>query len=289
MRGRTWLLAIAALVALVVVAGAASAPKPPELLAGDIEWGPSTVESFSSLAVFATRPSGPCLPGECVSACSDAYDNDGDGLVDYGQDPGCYGPQDNDEYNAPPAPPPPPTPPPPPPPSPTPPPPPPAGPPTPSDMAAGLTVWTASSEQDCFTGLQLKDPVLCYATDDQARCKYQTFDQPYDEAIAGVRVRQDVLVYRGWFRVCYVPGGGGILSVQGRGGDAVSTKYPFSWQGNASGYPQHQRFAHYVDFLYRGKMGYCVIDWGCVKTYWPYVTVRFTDNNTKQVIALGTA
>src|SRR5262245_37089404 len=35
--------------------------------------------------------------------CSDLSDNDGDGLVDL-QDPGCSGPLDNSEYNAPPAP-----------------------------------------------------------------------------------------------------------------------------------------------------------------------------------------
>jgi hypothetical protein len=31
--------------------------------------------------------------------CSDGYDNDGDGRIDYPNDPGCYSYQDNDEYN----------------------------------------------------------------------------------------------------------------------------------------------------------------------------------------------
>jgi hypothetical protein len=34
--------------------------------------------------------------------CSDGADNDGDGLVDYPEDPGCSSTSDNDEYNAPP-------------------------------------------------------------------------------------------------------------------------------------------------------------------------------------------
>ena len=34
-------------------------------------------------------------------ACSDGVDNDGDGLIDYPNDPGCTSPYDNDEYNAP--------------------------------------------------------------------------------------------------------------------------------------------------------------------------------------------
>jgi len=29
--------------------------------------------------------------------CSDGIDNDGDGLIDYPQDPGCQSPQDDDE------------------------------------------------------------------------------------------------------------------------------------------------------------------------------------------------
>lgn len=39
-------------------------------------------------------------------ACNDGRDNDGDGLIDYPADPGCYGNGDRDEYNAPPPPPP---------------------------------------------------------------------------------------------------------------------------------------------------------------------------------------
>lgn len=37
------------------------------------------------------------------AACADGQDNDGDGLVDYPNDPGCESAADNDEYNAPPA------------------------------------------------------------------------------------------------------------------------------------------------------------------------------------------
>lgn len=37
-----------------------------------------------------------------VYQCSDGNDNDHDGRTDYPSDPGCFGPTDNDEYNAPP-------------------------------------------------------------------------------------------------------------------------------------------------------------------------------------------
>jgi len=32
-----------------------------------------------------------------VAACEDGLDNDGDGLVDYGQDPSCTSPEDTAE------------------------------------------------------------------------------------------------------------------------------------------------------------------------------------------------
>jgi hypothetical protein len=35
--------------------------------------------------------------------CSDGLDNDGDGLTDYPDDPGCSSASDNDEYNSPPS------------------------------------------------------------------------------------------------------------------------------------------------------------------------------------------
>lgn len=42
------------------------------------------------------------VPPPTVYACSDDRDNDGDGLRDYPNDPGCTSSTDNDEYNAPP-------------------------------------------------------------------------------------------------------------------------------------------------------------------------------------------
>src|SRR5687768_17507559 len=41
-------------------------------------------------------------PGAALPQCADTSDNDGDGAVDL-LDPGCSGPLDGDEYNAPPA------------------------------------------------------------------------------------------------------------------------------------------------------------------------------------------
>ena len=38
-------------------------------------------------------------PAQPLPQCSDGIDNDGDGLVDFPADPGCFGPTDNDEFN----------------------------------------------------------------------------------------------------------------------------------------------------------------------------------------------
>ena len=46
----------------------------------------------------------PPPPPPPPAACSDGSDNDGDGLVDYGDDPGCSSSDDDDEYNEPPPP-----------------------------------------------------------------------------------------------------------------------------------------------------------------------------------------
>lgn len=58
-----------------------------------------------ALATFAGASLSPALAVN-VPQCEDGLDNDGDGLVDHPQDPGCNDPSDNDEYNSPPPPPP---------------------------------------------------------------------------------------------------------------------------------------------------------------------------------------
>jgi hypothetical protein len=67
--------------------------------------------TFGATSALAGDPK-LCDGAECYGTplCSNGWDNDGDGLVDYGRDPGCASTADNDEYNAP-APPPPPPPP----------------------------------------------------------------------------------------------------------------------------------------------------------------------------------
>lgn len=46
-------------------------------------------------------PPDPTPPAPALTACWDGLDNDSDGLVDYGNDPGCDSPSDDDETNAP--------------------------------------------------------------------------------------------------------------------------------------------------------------------------------------------
>jgi hypothetical protein len=115
----------------------------------------------------ASVTDGPCGPEDgCLSFCSDAYDNDADGLIDYPADPGCSGPQDNDETDPPPPPPPP-----------------------DPDLDGGLEggsggVWATGDE---------------YYTD--RRCKTYQFVQKFRQTNL-----YDVISYEGGFRVCYVPG-----------------------------------------------------------------------------------
>src|SRR5215212_4169918 len=55
----------------------------------------------SQTGVSVNLPGGQNLPPvDSLPACSNTQDDDGDGLVDM-TDPGCSGPLDNDEYNAP--------------------------------------------------------------------------------------------------------------------------------------------------------------------------------------------
>jgi hypothetical protein len=150
-RGRRRVL-LAALVALLAVVSFA-------VSGANAETSPAVVTGQSG--------DGPCLPEDgCLSFCSDAYDNDGDGKIDYPADPGCFGPQDNDETDPPPPPPPP-----------------------PDELNAELQgssggLWATGDE---------------YYTD--KRCKTYQFVQKYKQV--GL---YDVISYEGGFRVCYVPG-----------------------------------------------------------------------------------
>jgi hypothetical protein len=128
------------------------------------------VASFAVSGASAGSPVGPdtgCGPEDgCLSFCSDAYDNDADGKIDYPADPGCTGPQDNDETDPPPPPPPP-----------------------DPDLDAGLEpgsggLWATGDE---------------YYTD--KRCKTYQFVQKFRQTNL-----YDVISYEGGFRVCYVPG-----------------------------------------------------------------------------------
>ncbi|MBI4137957.1 MAG: hypothetical protein HY472_01770 [Candidatus Sungbacteria bacterium] len=62
--------------------------------------GCSTDSNYSSVNVGGTTTSPP--PPSGTTACSDGRDNDGDGLIDYPADTGCYGREDTDEAYYPP-------------------------------------------------------------------------------------------------------------------------------------------------------------------------------------------
>lgn len=65
--------------------------------------GPNDTGTASrTLTVSAVPPGAPPPPLSPRPVCSDGIDNDGDALVDFGTDPGCSSPDDNNEFNPPP-------------------------------------------------------------------------------------------------------------------------------------------------------------------------------------------
>jgi murein DD-endopeptidase MepM/ murein hydrolase activator NlpD len=96
MKGKLLTTVALAILGLAVGAGAASS---------QTEGGGLVASGSSGVAV--DLPGGDNLPPvESLPACSNLKDDDGDGTIDLA-DPGCSGPLDGDEYNAPPPPPPP--------------------------------------------------------------------------------------------------------------------------------------------------------------------------------------
>jgi len=57
-----------------------------------------TLSTISLPALAESSPSSPSRPKK-AKQCSDGIDNDGDGLIDFGQDPGCKSANDNKEKN----------------------------------------------------------------------------------------------------------------------------------------------------------------------------------------------
>jgi hypothetical protein len=62
---------------------------------------------LTTVPLAASALAGPSLaaPGghaKVPAQCRDGIDNDGDGLIDLGQDPGCFSPNDNTEQDSPP-------------------------------------------------------------------------------------------------------------------------------------------------------------------------------------------
>jgi hypothetical protein len=194
--------------------------------------------------------------------CSDGQDNDSNGLVDLA-DPGCEGnPGDQSEccYV-------------PPPPEPPPPPPPPPSPPPFPGLVPGSWEWLEESWTCGVTRQEpVQDPGLCDFMQ-LVRCKRQNFRHRWVD-VFGLHA----VTYQGHFQVCYRHGNG-IVTVLSRAGDATDTGYPWQWKGNASGYPKHYRFAHYVEFDFRGQLDFCPANWGCIHTSWPWIKITFWDVN----------
>ena len=94
------------------------------------------------------------------------------------------------------------------------------------------------------------------------------------------------ITYQATFRVCYKPGGGGIVSFGSVHGDATYARIPWDWKGNDPGYPYGIKMSpHTVAFRYRGTAAICIFSRGCGPSKHPWVTITFRDNNTMEVSA----
>lgn len=184
--------------------------------------------------------------GECAARCENAYDDDGDGLIDYPRDPGCDSYSDENEWN--PAPPPPPPPPPP-----------------PIDWNLYIPTpdyysqWITYNECEGGEAITKEAPCLSPLA---IRCKRVLFSHMFKSQLFGIGLGRAVEYSGGW-KICYRPYRGGITSVVYRYGDADRTFNGWSWLGNSSGYPQHFRDPHHVLIRYRGEMQYCILEHGC--------------------------
>jgi hypothetical protein len=246
-----------------------------------------------------------CDGGDCwaPTQCSDGLDNDSNGLVDLA-DPGCEGnPGDQSEccWVPPPEPPPPPPEPPPPPP-----------PPQCSDGVDndGDGTWDAAEpygDWSCFSwddndesdypaaaefdllgeewtcGVTAQIPTTAQGemcdTMNLVRCKRQNFRQTYKQTWWSGGY--NILRYEGFYRVCYQHGQG-IVTVLARTGDATwQVGYPYQWKGNETGYPQHYRFQHYVEFRFRGKLDFCPTWKVICSPRYPWLTIWFYDTNVQ--------
>jgi hypothetical protein len=115
------------------------------------------------------------------------------------------------------------------------------------------------------------------------RCKTQMFKQDYEQF---GKSWLTFITYQATFRVCYKPGGGGIVSFGSVHGDASYARIPWDWKGNDPGYPYGVKTsAHTVAFHYRGSAAVCIFSRGCGPTKHPWVTITFRDNNTMEVDA----
>jgi hypothetical protein len=195
-----------------------------------------------------------------VAQCNDREDNDGDGLIDWGHDPGCSSLSDDDEYNAP-APPPPPQPPPPP-------------PEEFGDFMVGYN-YSTSETDECSQGPSY--PCLKPSLPAAIRCKKVVNVQQFREGHFGVEMR-DSMKYGVQWRVCYHPYGGGITEVTYRYGDVVDTNFPWEFRGNDSGFPYHIRQAHKVFIYYGFGVAECFTHIGCSNEHHGRLTYTFTDS-----------
>jgi hypothetical protein len=110
------------------------------------------------------------------------------------------------------------------------------------------------------------------------RKKLQTFTHHFTQA--GLF---NVIRYEGVFRVCYRPGGGGIVWIRDVRGDATWVRAPWTWKGNDPGYPYGVIASHRAEFHYRGTAAIWLAKYGFGRDKHPWVKVTFHDNNTMEV------
>jgi hypothetical protein len=198
-------------------------------------------------------PPPPPPPAPPPPACSDGWDNDGDGARDWQQDYGCLqDPSDNNEGD--------------------------------NELYANVA-WGEASYACGTAGVDAGQwygsvsAVDSFCLTSTSRCKTQKVTDAISEA-----GWVDVNHYLAEYTVCYRPNNG-IVTVKSRSGKSTFSRWPWNYGGNAEGFPQHVRYAKFVDFKYVWKLEFAGLGW--VSTKWPFLTIRFFDNNTQMVTEAG--
>jgi hypothetical protein len=218
---------------------------------------------LSSVTLLGLSPAqaGEILPMDPPPACGDGMDNDGNGLIDYPEDPGCFSDMDFKEVAY------------------------------PSDYQLETETFTFDPEVVDSTALTEQTYYSTLLAIPDVPSKLQRFTAKFKQAWFVT-----VITYKGEFRVCYRPNHS-VVSWGGLHGDATSTRVPWEWRGNDPGYPWATRrndanagkTNYILEVNYRGSAAVCILFKGCGPEKHLWVQVLFYADNGPYTLRWGVA